>query len=166
MEIRLAKESDLERILQIYVRARKYMIENGNPTQWGDGYPKEELLREDIAKEQLYVCVVDGTIEGVFVFIIGEDPTYARIDDGAWLNEETYGTLHRIAASGELRGMFRICMDFALGKVRNIRVDTHHDNHIMQHLAEKNGFVRCGIIYVRDGSPRIAYHYVCPCAER
>ena len=27
----------------------------------------------------------------------------------------------------------------------------------MQQLLELNGFRRCGIIYVRDGSPRIAY---------
>ena len=28
---------------------------------------------------------------------------------------------------------------------------------VMQHLLEKNGFTRCGIIHVRDGSPRYAY---------
>ena len=27
----------------------------------------------------------------------------------------------------------------------------------MQHLIEKNGFKRCGIIHIADGSPRIAY---------
>ena len=27
----------------------------------------------------------------------------------------------------------------------------------MQHLLEKNGFTRCGIIHVADGTPRIAY---------
>ena len=27
----------------------------------------------------------------------------------------------------------------------------------MQHLLEKNGFARCGIIHVADGSSRIAY---------
>lgn len=27
----------------------------------------------------------------------------------------------------------------------------------MQHLLEKYGFVRCGIIYLPDGAPRIAY---------
>ena len=24
---------------------------------------------------------------------------------------------------------------------------------------EKNGFTKCGIIYVKDGTPRIAYHW-------
>ena len=27
----------------------------------------------------------------------------------------------------------------------------------MQHVLESNGFTRCGIIHVADGSPRIAY---------
>ncbi len=42
----------------------------------------------------------------------------------------------------------------------NFRIDTHNDNKIMQHVIEKNGFIRCGIIYVKDGSPRIAYEKI------
>ena len=30
-------------------------------------------------------------------------------------------------------------------------------NKIMQHLLEENGFTKCGIIHVEDGTPRIAY---------
>ena len=30
----------------------------------------------------------------------------------------------------------------------------------MQKQIEKNGFKKCGTIYVRDGSPRIAYQWV------
>ena len=29
----------------------------------------------------------------------------------------------------------------------------------MQKLIEKNGFVKCGIIHVKDGTPRIVYHW-------
>ena len=43
------------------------------------------------------------------------------------------------------------------GKQKSLRADTHADNKIMQHLLEKNGFTRCGIIHVADGTPRIAY---------
>ena len=38
-----------------------------------------------------------------------------------------------------------------------VRADTHADNKIMQHLLEENGFTKCGIIHVEDGTPRIAY---------
>ena len=39
----------------------------------------------------------------------------------------------------------------------NVKGDTHEDNYVMQKVFEKNGFRRCGIIYVEDGTPRIAY---------
>ena len=35
-------------------------------------------------------------------------------------------------------------------------------NHTMQRLIEGAGFRRCGVIYVEDGSPRIAYQTPCP----
>ena len=38
-----------------------------------------------------------------------------------------------------------------------MRADTHADNKVMQHLLESEGFTRCGIIHVADGTPRIAY---------
>ena len=42
----------------------------------------------------------------------------------------------------------------------NIRIDTHHDNKIMQRLLEQNGFVYCGIIFLADASPRLAYQRI------
>lgn len=42
---------------------------------------------------------------------------------------------------------------------QNIRIDTHADNKTMQHLIEADGFTRCGIIYIADGTPRIAYQW-------
>ena len=55
--------------------------------------------------------------------------------------------------------MKKIC-DYCKEDFDNLRIDTHDDNKKMQHLIEKNGFIRCGIIYVYDGSPRIAYQYI------
>ena len=43
-----ARRSDLEQILEIYAHARKAMADSGNPTQWGDSYPPQEMLEEDI----------------------------------------------------------------------------------------------------------------------
>lgn len=33
------------------------MEQTGNPTQWGDGYPKQELIEDDLRQEHSYVCV-------------------------------------------------------------------------------------------------------------
>jgi len=154
---RTAIPEDLPEILGIYARARQFMKENGNPTQWGETYPEEELVREDIARKESYVCVIDGRIEGVFYLAPCEDPTYGIITDGSWHSDAPYHTIHRIAASGRVPGVFSLCADWAYRTFGYLRIDTHHDNHIMQHLITKNGFLRSGIIFEPDGSLRIAY---------
>ena len=88
--------------LDIYARAREFMAKNGNPTQWGDNYPSPELLEEDIDTNRLFVYMVNGRMQAVFAFVLGEDPTYKVIEDGQWLNDTLpYGTLHRLASAGE-----------------------------------------------------------------
>jgi len=165
--VRLAKPEDLARILEVYKIARNFMKESGNPMQWGENFPSKELLEEDIEKQQLYVIInevkEDSTkeiIHGVFAFIIGEDDTYKKIENGAWISEEIYGTIHRLASSGKQKGIFTECVEFCKKQINHIRVDTHHDNKKMQYLIPKHGFKECGIIYVKDGSPRIAYEWV------
>lgn len=56
MEIRRAKTEDLTEIMEIYAQARDFMARTGNPNQWGDHYPEEELIRTDIEKEISYVA--------------------------------------------------------------------------------------------------------------
>ena len=41
--------------------------------------------------------------------------------------------------------------------MKSIKVDTHKDNISMQKLLRKNDFKYCGIIYLEDGSERIAF---------
>lgn len=155
--VRLAQQKDLDAIEEIYCAARRYMKETGNPTQWGDMHPAHEMLEEDINLRRLFVVEEDGVLHGVFALIFGDEPTYSLIEDGIWLNEEPYATIHRVAGDGVKKGVFDQCMKFCKRECANLRIDTHFDNHTMQHLIEKHGFARCGIIYVEDGSPRIAY---------
>ena len=156
MTIRKTEISDLPRLLKIYSRARDFMRESGNPTQWGDSRPAESAVRADIERGESYVIEHDGIIVGVFAFIIGDEPTYQNID-GKWLNADPYGTVHRIASSGEVRGVFSECLSFCFGLIPNIRIDTHRDNAPMLHLIRKHGFTECGTIWVDDGTPRIAF---------
>lgn len=157
MNIRHARPDDLGKILEIYQYARTVMAQSGNPGQWINGYPSLELLESDLAKEQLYVLEHEGQIEAVFVYFIGDEPNYHKIE-GAWLNDAPYGVVHRVATAGNVRGAGQFCLDWSYAQCRNLRIDTHADNHIMQHILEKRGYVPCGRIYVGDGSPRIAYH--------
>lgn len=100
--IRRAQQADFSRICEIYAIARAFMARTGNAAQWGDSFPPEELLREDIRLGRLYVVEEEGTVHGAFAFLLGEDPTYQVIEGGAWKSDAPYGTLHRVAGSGEV----------------------------------------------------------------
>ena len=113
-----------------------------------------KIIAGEIPSSKVYE---DEKILAAFVLAPGDDPTYAVID-GAWKDDRPYGTLHRIASSGEKRGMVDVIVDWAFQKTGNLRGDTHEKNLPMQKAFERNGFERCGIIYVEDGTPRIAYH--------
>lgn len=158
--IRKAEWKDLEQILKIYAHARKFMEESGNPTQWGTAYPPQNLIQKDIEREQLYIISENEQPHGVFMFAVGEDPAYRRIENGAWLSEEEYGVIHRIAGDGEIHGLLQQAVRYCSQKICHLRMDTHRDNKVMQYTLEKNGFIRCGIVYMEDGAERIAYECV------
>ncbi|MBE6781883.1 MAG: N-acetyltransferase [Ruminococcaceae bacterium] len=153
-----AQISDLEEILEIYKRARQFMRENGNPNQWKDCHPPKQSILENISVQNLYVIKNDETIDGVFLFDKGPDPTYEYIE-GKWLNDRPYCVIHRIASSGRVKGILKDCVDYCLKYSDNIKVDTHSDNIVMQHSLEKLGFIHCGTIYVPDYGPMRAYQY-------
>ncbi len=156
MTIRKTRIDDLDTISEIYSFARNFMKKTGNPNQWKNNYPKREIIISDIEKGVSFVIEEKNIIYGVFTFIVGNDPTYENIK-GKWLNDKTYGTIHRIASNNKMKGILGYCLSFCKSKIANIRIDTHKDNLIMQHLLEKYGFVKCGIIVCDDGTPRIAY---------
>ncbi len=164
MHIRKSTYSDLPRILEIYADARLFMARQGNPRQWGlKNWPPEALVRRDIDTCKGYVCEDGGEIVGVFFFEYGHriDPTYASIESGAWIGNDDYGVVHRIASCRKGVGTF--CIQWALQQCGHLRIDTHGDNVPMQNLLKKLGFTPCGIIYVGvDPDPRVAYEKVLP----
>ena len=134
------------------------MIQSGNPNQWVNGYPQSERAAEDIRQGGSYLFVTPaGTIVGTFALLAGPEPTYHTIYNGAWLNEEPYHVIHRLASDGSVSGLGNRCMEFCIRHARNLRLDTHEQNRIVQSLAERYGFTRCGIVYMPNGTPRIAY---------
>ena len=142
---------------EIFARARRFMAETGNPNQWTNGYPSDDFLRQDIQSGDSYVCIEDDHIVATFVLRGGIDPTYNVIYDGAWLDDTPYATIHRIASSGEVKGIFRQVLQYALQHYCSIRIDTHRDNLVMQHAVLQTGFQYCGIIHCWNGDERLAY---------
>ena len=159
MEIKRASLSELKKITDIYYDARRFMIENGNPKQWGISYPPKELLVSDIENGDLYTVYDNKDIVGVFFFRIGVDSSYSKIENGAWKNDLPYGVIHRIAVAENAhgKGVSRLCIDFAFSKYPNVKIDTHKDNIPMQKTLLKNGFEYCGIIHLANGDERLAF---------
>ena len=155
------------------------MRADGNPSQWSaPGFPDDSLLLRDIARGGGFVMksVIPSEASSVilseassvipseakesivayFALLPSPEPTYDVID-GAWLTDEPYGVIHRMASYPEVHGIFSTIIDYAALRFAHLRIDTHRDNRIMQHLIEKHGFTYCGIIWLEDGTERLAY---------
>ncbi len=162
MQIRKTKYEDIEKLLEIFDYARKFMAANNNPNQWTNGYPSELDIKADIDKGHSYVCLDDDSnIICTFCFYIGIDNNYNEIYDGAWLNNDEYAVVHRIASLHGRKGAASFCMNYCFNIHNNIRIDTHKNNIPMQKFLEKEGFIKCGrIILHRNNEDRIAFQKV------
>ena len=154
----------MKQIMAVLDAARQIMRSDGNIGQWINGYPSEEIIKDDIENGYGYV-VVDDFIVSYFAFIPSPEPTYNTIYEGNWLDDTLpYHVVHRIGSTPSSHGIFKTIMDwcFANDPYRNIKIDTHRDNRIMQHCILSYGFTYCGIIYLTSGDERLAYQLIKP----
>jgi len=159
--IRHTTFDDIPVCMSLFDAARAIMRSSGNMTQWNNGYPSRDVLENDIRNSNSYViCHENGMPIATFACIVGEDPTYKIIENGEWLHPElAYATIHRLASTPDTHDIARITFDFAQTLAPSLRVDTHADNIIMQHILDQYGFSKRGIIHLANGDPRIAYQY-------
>ena len=157
--IRRANKEDIKFIIPIYDAAKKKMRADGNLHQWSDKYPDEETLLNDITRNELYIAYDDEGIYGIFMLSFSGEDTYKEIQ-GAWLNDEPYAVIHRIASLGNGKNLLKDAIDFTFEKTNNIRIDTHEDNNIMRTLLKKLGFFYTGIIHLKNGDERRAYQLI------
>lgn len=172
MNIRIAEESDIDRMMEVYAEGRAALGALGID-QWQEGYPQRWRVEGDVERRETHVACDDaGDIIGCAMVTCTGEEDYDTIQ-GAWLTECTsadpmYAVVHRVATASGARGQGVASALFdeaervarAAGRV-SLRVDTHHGNIPMQRLLEKCGFVRCGDIIVSctgDMSPeRVAF---------
>ena len=72
--IRQAYLADIDRIMPLYERAKRYMQLSGNPNQWIDGYPARNDIKADIEAHHCFVVCDDVEILAAFAYIEGHDP--------------------------------------------------------------------------------------------
>lgn len=159
--IRKAISPDLDAILDVLESGRQIMVSSGNPNQWAPGYPSAEMVLLDIEKEAGFVMEEEGRIVGYFAYLPSPEPTYEVIYGGQWLDDtRPYHVVHRIAKRPDVHGIFEDMLAFCAASEKNLRIDTHVDNKIMQHNLTKNGFTYCGIILLTSGDERLAYQRI------
>ena len=156
--IRKATYSDIPRLMEIFECARGIMRSSGNMNQWNQGYPSEDIVRQDIDNGNCYVMEMEEKIMSTMAFIPGPDPTYSKIYEGEWPEDKPYHVIHRIAVGEPGHNAAVRMLDWAFSQTEAIRIDTHKDNVIMHHILGKYGFTHCGVIFLADGNPREAYY--------
>lgn len=168
MPIRKTTEQDLTQIETLY-RSAKAALKAQGVDQWQEGdYPSAEDARRDMRQGTGYVLEENGELLAAACIAFGREPTYDVIVDGAWgAQPELYGFLHRIAVAPKAKGKNIAGLFFDELKrqalecgVTVLRADTHRDNLPMQRVLEKAGFSLRGVIYVEDGSERLAYELI------
>ncbi|MGI6140515.1 MAG: GNAT family N-acetyltransferase [Caldicoprobacterales bacterium] len=163
MLLRKSTPDDLTGIMDIIKQAQTYMNENGID-QWQDNYPDENVISNDIKNCYSYVLVEKGILIGTAAVLFDGEKTYDSIHDGEWLTSGKYAAVHRVAVSSAYRNtgaaaammkhIEQLCVQ---NEVYSIKIDTHEDNLPMRKFLGKCGFQYCGIIYLEDGSKRLAF---------
>ena len=163
MEFRRSKKEDIEEIITIIKMAQNYLKEEGID-QWQKGYPNESVIEKDIEDGYSYVLTDEGSVVGTTYLSFDGEETYKTVYEGQWLSDGDYGVIHRIAVDRELKRkglssriikeVEAICKEKG---IKNIKIDTHRKNIVMQKFLKKNGFKYCGIIYLISGDERLAF---------
>jgi ribosomal protein S18 acetylase RimI-like enzyme len=168
MRLQLSTNSDIHKILQIINDAKVY-LKSQKIDQWQHGYPNKSQIERDIANNESYVLTNDANqVIATSMFSIRPEPTYKFID-GKWKIKESekYGVIHRLAIHKNHRK--KGIASFILNEfhqllkkqhIRSLKIDTHEDNHEMQYLVKKLGYVYCGIIFTEYNAKRLAFEKV------
>ena len=168
MRLQLSTTSDIQNILQIINDAKVY-LKSQKIDQWQNGYPNQTQIERDIANNESYVLFNDANLViATSMFSIHPEPTY-KVIDGEWKIKESekYGVIHRLAIdknhrkkgiASHLLNEFHLLLDKQ--QIRSLKIDTHEDNHEMQCLVKKLGYVYCGIIFTEYNAKRFAFEKV------
>lgn len=149
--VRRAKISEIADILLITKACAKYMVDK-EIYQWNQDYPSREHFKIDIARDELFVLVLDDKIIGTIVISIHIDEEYKAVQ---WLTPNGNNIyIHRLSVHPENqgKGYAQDLMDFAEDYSRkknfsSVRLDTFSQNERNQKFYETRGYKKLGDIY-------------------
>ncbi|NER14299.1 GNAT family N-acetyltransferase [Leptobacterium flavescens] len=166
MNIRLASENDIERVLKVTRACNLHMRTNGI-AQWTDDYPSRESFKLDVSRKELYVLESKNKVIGCIVISTYMDEVYKPV---RWLTPNKNNIyVHRLAVDpGEQgKGLAQKLMDYAenyarMNKFVSLRLDTFSQNPRNQKFYEVRGYKRLENIALPEQSeyPFYCYEYV------
>ncbi len=165
-QIRRATKEDLEEVLQLYRQAAEFLKKH-NVDQWQNGYPNQQTFFDDLTKESIHVLCNKERVIGVATILDEIDHNYDVIEKGQWLQDGPYVCIHRITVDNSFKGaghaklFIEKSIDIANAKgYASIRIDTHPNNSIMRKFLKRQGFIKCGNIYLETNELRLGYEKI------
>ncbi len=150
--------SEIWAIIQQAILKRK---EEGSE-QWQNGYPNEDVIQNDIRKNDGWVLVRGTEVIAYVALIFDGEPAYENIE-GKWLSHQPYACVHRMAvkqlpgikglATHIMQQVEQICLEKG---IYSIKIDTNFDNAAMLRIIEKLQYTYCGEVFYQ-GKPRKAF---------
>ena len=155
-------KANKEQIKQLSVLAKKtrdHMLNLGLQ-QWLEDYPNHAHFLTDYEKNGLYIYQSEEQIIASISILPEDDEAYKEIQ---WLRNNSM-VIHRVVVDPHYQkmGIGVLLFQYAIILAKeqyydSIKVDTHPDNHRMQGLIKKIGFVEVGYL---SGINRLAYELV------
>lgn len=156
--------NDFHSIWNIILYAKETRKTEGS-TQWQDGYPNENTIKQDIINHNAYIIKKYNDILAYVAIIFDKEKAYENIE-GNWISNYNYTTVHRMAISENAKGLglgtiiMKEVEDISKNNnIFSIRIDTNYDNKPMLRIIEKLNYTFCGYVYYRN-SQRMAFEKV------
>ncbi len=151
---RKAKEHELQEVVEVFKKAIEKM-RSQNIFQWDERYPNEEVLRNDIADDELYVLSDDKVIKACVVLNEFQNEEYRN---GDWqYSDGKIAVVHRLCIHPDYQGqgigttMMRSSEDYLRQQgYQIIRLDFFPANRAALSLYEKQGFTYAGQVTFDD----------------
>jgi len=156
MKIRLAKNNDIKRIVEIANACADHMISKGI-FQWDKNYPNKKTFEADLDDNSLYIIEDKDVVIGCICISLNIDDFYKSVKWITKTNKNLY--VHRLAIHPKFqgRGLALKLMNFAnefanQNNCESIRLDTFSGNPRNNKFYILQGYTKIGEIYFRNQS--------------
>ncbi len=150
-----ACERDLPAVISLYAQVVKAM-KRSSLSQWDSLYPNEDVIREDIWRQQLYLGYFEEKLVCAYVLNQQADDAFRK---GFWTpNRKPYYVIHRLCVAPAFQGlgMGRRMMRHVEKQARalgagSLRLDAYVFNSRAMKLCQNLGYRKVGLAEFRKG---------------